>query len=225
MNNNYTNKPLVKTLGLVRILVIFFTTVIISEFIYIAKHPPSIETSRAIFLKAAEATRQINIPSPTLYLLDVATTYRIKEIARLYPNTRWKTRTVDFILPRDGALLTIYNRMLKTADLSDLPSLPNSSWAKLYYDLGIISFKNKEIHIGEYFLDRATQLAPEWSYFHIELANYYLLAHDKKAAKETIDWCENFKYSKASCQDYFEKNILNDTPVQVGLYENEIHNL
>lgn len=223
-SNDHTRTD-VSSLRLIPLLFIFLVTLILSEFIYIAKHPPSTESSKNIFLKAAGVSKELNLASPTLYFLNIASTFRTREIAQLYRHVGWKAEKVDPDFPKKELLSTLYSNTLNTTDLSNLLNEPDSSWAKIYYDLALICFDKTEDYLGEYFLDKAAQLAPEWSYFHIELANYYLSTGNKVAAEETIKWCENFKYSKENCQHFFENNILNDRTVEIGFYKNEIHNL
>ncbi len=52
---------------------------------------------------------------------------------------------------------------------------------------------------------KAAETAPEWSYFHIELASLYLELGEKEKVESTLNNCMKSQYPKEHCQEYLNR--------------------
>ena len=79
-----------------------------------------------------------------------------------------------------------------------------SFYTKLLYDLGLelyIDSSNNTKTLWE----KAVQIKPEWSYFHIDLANlYWHTGNKEKAIRQLSENCQEFHYPKEHCLLYLE---------------------
>lgn len=97
--------------------------------------------------------------------------------------------------------------------------------AKVFYRLGLIAFRHSEMKLTENLWQTSVFLAPEWSYFHIELANLYLADGKTEVAKQKLDYCLNFKHPRGHCKNFMDEHITGETYEPVGFLSSTIQNL
>lgn len=78
---------------------------------------------------------------------------------------------------------------------------------------------------AEQLFKQATVLAPEWSVFWIELANYYYAQGKTTDSLLALDACETYYHPKDHCREYREKWFSTGLPQEVGVYAEEIRNI
>jgi hypothetical protein len=79
-----------------------------------------------------------------------------------------------------------------------------SFYTKLLYDLGLELYIDSS-NITKTLWEKAVQIKPEWSYFHIELANlYWHTGNNEKAIRQLSENCQDFHYPKEHCLLYLE---------------------
>lgn len=108
---------------------------------------------------------------------------------------------------------------------SELVAYSTKQWAKSYYKLAVGSYDNGLNDMVQPFLENATLLAPQWSYFHIELANYYQLSDRYEMAVEQIQLCMDQYHPKSDCQNYNENNLKLGQTNSVGFLKETIEKI
>lgn len=89
---------------------------------------------------------------------------------------------------------------------NDIAIQSREGYAKLYYLLAYY-IQDKELSIIEHLLITAKNIAPEWSYFHIELAAYYKkYKKDEGLAEKILIQCQDYVIAREHCRN--EKNIV-----------------
>jgi len=94
--------------------------------------------------------------------------------------------------------------------------------AKMYYLLGLSAYKYGYIDTTESFWLTAIYIAPEWSYFHVELANMYSLNGNDTTVKKTIDFCASFITAKDHCMRHYNQAAVQKTIKDVGFMKQTI---
>lgn len=73
----------------------------------------------------------------------------------------------------------------------------------LFYHAALDAQQQNDFSATNIYLQLATQLSPDWSYFPIELANVYLHQNQKELASQVINDCRNSSFAKKECVEYF----------------------
>lgn len=147
--------------------------------------------------------------------------FRLEQLS--YQNSQ-ESKKEEFFpgLPENQMLVSEYKLVLESLELNKLTS-SYDTWGKVFYNLGLLAYKNGELNLVIPFWQKAVAIAPEWSYFHIELANYYLVDDQKDKATAQIDYCFKFKSPKSFCQWYIDNHLEMRKPDKVGFLEGKIN--
>jgi hypothetical protein len=94
--------------------------------------------------------------------------------------------------------------------------------AKIFYDLGLIAYETGQMNATEYFLKYAIFLDPFFSYYHVELANYYFIQGNVKRTEEILEMCNRFGVTSENCNIYKNNNFLKNYPEKVGFSKNNL---
>ena len=94
--------------------------------------------------------------------------------------------------------------------------------AKIYYDLGLLSYTTGRKELFVHFLNKAINLEPYFSFYYVELANYYMLDSDNNKAMLILDKCVNIIQTNAHCKQYYNDNFLQNKTNTVGFLNTEI---
>ncbi len=117
---------------------------------------------------------------------------------------------------------SVYQEILKTTDYEELFKPHSEELVKLFYRLGLEAYKLEEHQLVVPLWELALSLAPEWGYFHQELANYYLTQNQKQKSLKIIESCLLREHASRACQQYLDDHWLSNTPVEVGSWGAEI---
>lgn len=126
------------------------------------------------------------------------------------------------LIPDHKNLNKSYLDLLLAIDYRSLARQDATKWAKVYYQLGLIAYSNGDLNLIPHFWKASTHLAPEWSYFHVELANFYLSQGNKDGATEAINFCLRFFFPKEHCMQFLEQNIKIDSSLPLGSWKDDI---
>lgn len=201
----------------------FIALLFLSELFYTIKNKPSSLVPYNLAL-ARIYSKMSNNQKSIMYLSKASST-KIKEVVNKYPGLTFKTSVAIPSLPDNQDLAQAYNNLLQNLNYNELEKTYPSKWAKPFYDLGLIAYKNNEPGLTIPFWERAVNLAPEWSYFHIELANFYLTQGKTDKARELIEFCLQFKFPEKHCREFLELNIKYETAMFVGYFEKQINDI
>lgn len=105
--------------------------------------------------------------------------------------------SVDELCKNPDLLINGLNRVDLKKDINYL----HIKTSYIYYLLATQSEHYSDYSFPD-ILTVAIHLNPELSYYHVELANYYLLQGETSMSNNAIEFCEKFKSSKPYCQEY-----------------------
>jgi hypothetical protein len=91
----------------------------------------------------------------------------------------------------------------------------------LYY-FAVSSFYNNLQDLTPKLLNLAISKDPNFSFWRVELANYYLLVGQNVMSKQVLADCLKVKAPKAHCQDYTDNNLSFLSPEKVGFLSDSI---
>ena len=211
------NKVALLFLTIIFILLLF----IISESIYIIRNQPDKITG--IYLNLARISAQKKFLKPTIKFLDKATQLTLNHRVQDRPQINLKNIQKLPRIPNNQNLKQDFINYLSTVNYSALTAPYSADWSIIYYDLGSISHKNLESDLVAPFWQTAVNLAPEWSHFHLLLANYYFSINKTDLAYKQIDYCLTFTYPQKACNRFLRENTQTGKTDSVELWQERIN--
>lgn len=198
------------------ILAAFVGLMFISEGIYVLRN--NNEVKMRLYLNLSLLSARASKMKFALTFLEKAADIKRSQLDKDYPQIETNSKLIVTSFTENGELLESYQQAFKNLDTAKLTS-SNDSWGKLFYNLGLLAYKYNEPQLVDSLWQSAVNIAPEWSYFHIELANFYLSTDQKLKATESLGYCLKFNFPKNHCQIYLEENFYSNSPEKVGFLE------
>ena len=196
----------------------------LSELVYRINNRP--EPTLDDYIRIASNSAQKSRVQKALKNLGKAAEIKLKsEIAYEYPDMNLDDSFVLTPLPDNNKLKKDFAEYLKTVDYEQLSESYATKWSKPFYSLGLIAFQNNELDLMIPFWEIGVNLAPELSYLHVELANFYLTQDNINKATSTIDYCLTFEHPRDHCIEFLYQNIKLQSPSPVGTWEAEINDI
>ena len=199
----------------------FFVLILFSESLYALRNNPEVKIR--LYLNLARVSSKASRVQGALNFLGKVAEIRLEEIAKGYPEVNFKTTETVPPIPENPQLNKDYTLFLQGLDYKLLAQPAYTKWAKTFYTLGLLAYKNNETDLVIPFWQAAINIAPEWSYFHIELANFYSSTGDILNAKETLNYCLKFNYTKEHCQLFLNDNLESGSYEEIGFMEKDIN--
>lgn len=112
-------------------------------------------------------------------------------------------------------------KYIEQIDVTRTPFL-DRQLAKTYYFLGLDAYQSGQPELTMPFWQVATYLAPEWSYFHLELANLFLSSGAAEKARTQLRFCMQFYHPKTFCQQFVDEYLLENRFESIGFLESEV---
>ncbi len=214
----------------VKIFLIFFalaTLLIGSDIVYILNNDPSriLSYYATYHLNKTQVFVQKSNIQQALKHLDKAAGSKLKEVNKKYPNLTLETSVIIPALPDNPDLIKVYSGFLRDIDYDYLKEIYASKWARIYYLLGLTAHEYNELDLVVPLWQVAVNLAPEWSYFHVELANFYLTQGETDKARSQIEHCLQFHFPRVHCRQFMEENVQTNSPETIGSWEKQIKNI
>lgn len=200
------------------VLFSFIIIILLSEFTFILVNQPSHFTF--YYLKRAHVSAQDYRAQRALNYLSKAAEINIKDKAKEYPEIIPSPFTQQINLPTDNPKLTqAYLDLISSLNIIVKDNNYSSELAKTFYSLGLLAHENEQSNLLVPLWQTAVLLAPEWSHFHIELANYYLSSGNSTESEVLLKKCTQLPHPKKHCQKYVEEILLPNIPMEVGFLE------
>jgi len=118
-------------------------------------------------------------------------------------------------LPSDPNYKVLVSSYLKESSQKyDLP--------RIYYDLALASYTNNEKSLTPELLGLSIDIDPDFSFWRVELANYYLSIGQPKVGRKVLDDCMTKEYPKKHCEDYLNNSFNNNQINNVGFLEDSV---
>ena len=203
-------------LGILGFTLILF----LSELIYIVHNRP--EFLLRYYINRVEVKYKNSQVKEALEYIDNIAKLRESEVVQYYPDIEWLLRVELPDIEMDEKLEQELEQLMSQVDLNKIYE-DKQKLVVLFYRIGLIGSRYQKKDLVEYALKKTIVLDPEWSFFHRELANYYLVKGKKKDAWDILKFCEEFKYSKNACKEYFEDQYESGEVLPIGFYEERIY--
>jgi len=201
----------------------FIVLILLSEIIYSLKNrPDTLVNYYHLRIQKSLSNRDI---SKVMLFYTKAAEIKLLKVIKEHPEISVSDTLNRPTLPNNPKLTDAYLDYLNSIDFDLLIGSYASQWAKHYYGLGLIAYQNNENAIAESYWLNAINLAPEWSYFHVELANYYLLTNRLDESLKVIENCARFRFPKDHCLEYDTSQIKTASPSPIGSWKEKIESI
>lgn len=150
---------------------------------------------------------------------------RLIEISHWRKNEHWQN-IYDSLQKGSSNLeaLKIFSELThKYWNIGDFDYRKKLNLAKLLYLSGLEAYNNNELDLTISLWENASLLAPDWSYFHIELANLYLTYEEKNEAMEQIETCLKFRSAKEHCNQF--SKTMEEQKLDIGVFKKIISDI
>jgi len=117
-----------------------------------------------------------------------------------------------------------FRNILQNIDVSVITNSPDNRVSEIFYGLGLVGYSSGLSEVALKLLQTSIFIEPELSFYHVELANYYLTLGDKTLAGKTINYCLLYKDPYNHCKDYLENSLLNGEIHNVGFMREAVNN-
>jgi tetratricopeptide (TPR) repeat protein len=201
----------------------FIVLILLSEIIYSLKNRPDTLVNY-YYLRIQKSLSNRDIGKVMLFYTKAAE-IKLLEVIKEHPDISVSNTLNRPALPNNPKLTGVYLDYLNSIDFDLLVGSYASQWAKHYYELGLIAYQNNENAIAESYWLNAISLAPEWSYFHVELANYYLVNNKPDESAMVIEHCIRFDFPKDHCLEYDSDQGKTASPSPIGSWREKIESI
>lgn len=147
---------------------------------------------------------------------------KLSQLAKAYQERKMEITVTIPVLPDNPKLTQSISEYLQNFNAEELTTLNPSIWAKPFYMLGLIAYRNNEPSFLVPVWKNAISLAPEWSFFYVELANYYSSIGKTQEAKDILNGCTQFNSPKFHCKTFMDTNLGNNKIESIGFLEETI---
>jgi len=195
-------------------------TFVISELVYIYNKKPQLFS--LIYLWRSQKTISNDFSKGVKYL-EKAAAINIYFQNQKYPTLIPKNYKPDLNIENDSNLKTKIQSYATGLDITNIASSLQIELSQIFYEIGIISYSTGSTDSLETLLKTARYLSPEFSHYHVELANLYLYSGDVQKAMEAIDFCLNFKSPKKHCEDFNKNNLNTGTFQEPGFLKDVVN--
>ena len=165
--------------------------------------------------------QQGNTQEALNYLLQAAM-MKISTQRSIYLQQPYFTVPSIILSQENRELMTDFNQSLSSLDTEVLAQPFSAYLSKLLYLLGLSAYQYNQPELTASFWQTAALSAPAWSYFHIELANWYLNNSQFQQSQAQLEYCLSFTDAQEACQEFIEENLVKQKPETIGFLEEKI---
>ncbi len=198
----------------------FLVLILTSEVIYRVKNVP--EFSQTVYRVLAKQTASLNNIKSSLNFLEKAAQVTIKINAKIFPEYNQESYSKINYDSRNQEFQKEYKNYITHISSLDSSQDKARHLAKIFYDLGLIAYKTGGKSMVVYFFQTAIFLDPYFSYYHVELANYYLAQGERSQAEKAIEFCLKFDVTIEHCNEYQNDNLQINYPEEVGFLKQRV---
>jgi len=198
-----------------RLIIFFIFTILIfsSEFVYLYNNPDSVST-KYFTNRAKKDLNENKIIKSINNLFNLSRIYYRYDLRKTKKYLLPAHFYEDFFTTKLNDDFTIeYTNYINNTDFNDYLNVDSKKLSLIFYNLSLISNKHREYELELLFLESAVYIFPELSYYHLELANYWIINGDYDKAKSVISYCLNFYSPNQDCLDYLNSTQLKKVKV------------
>lgn len=128
-----------------------------------------------------------------------------------------------FVLTK-GRLKLPPDQSYKNLVMNYLTTFPvNYDLPRVYYGLALLSYSNGEQSLTPEFLKLSINTDSNFSFWYVELANYYLSTGQTDAGRKVLTDCMAIYAPKQFCQDYLNGNFDSNMPQDIGFLKDSVN--
>ena len=206
------------------ILILGFTFLLfVSEILYALKNESPNNIINLYHLLFLEKNIKNNNCEKTFSHLFKTTDFVIKFRQTRYPEivpknyfTKSKYNLHDFC-----SSLTYFDILNNSFVVNNI-NLLDINLAYLYYKFAVVPTEEILVKNVPDLFETAIFLDPDFSYYYVELSNYYLSINQYTKANEIINLCKSLEYPKLHCEEYFDNYLLINKKQPIGFLKEEI---
>ncbi len=143
--------------------------------------------------------------------------------------------TADFLSKKGNTPLAFYiltegqiklpeNEIYKNEVKKFLENVPEKyDLSRVTYELALMAYKDNEQLLTPGLLNASINRDPDFSFWRVELANYYLLNNQPDEGRKTLKECENLIYPRKHCLDYENQDFRNAISYQPGFLSEAVN--
>jgi hypothetical protein len=143
-------------------------------------------------------------------------------------------RAAKIVLPTENADATFFvltkgqlklpqDQNYKNLVMNYLTTLPQGyDLPRVYYGLALISYSNGEENLTPELLKLSIDADLNFSFWYVELANYYLSIGQANAGRKVLDDCMKIDAPRKFCQDFLNGNFNSNMPQNIGFLKDSV---
>ncbi|HUS60173.1 MAG TPA: O-antigen ligase family protein [Nevskiaceae bacterium] len=130
---------------------------------------------------------------------------KVVSLDPLSPTAWQKLERIYERLGKEEKKIALYEELAEKIKFVEPESRFQIFYARSLYKLGLYFYEKGSLQKTEACWQEAARLAPQWSYFHLELADLYNYQGDFEKARKTLENCLQFYWPKEHCQGVLER--------------------
>lgn len=146
-------------------------------------------------------------------------------VARFFNNNIGCTRCAFFIITQ-GKIEYPGDKQFEDKVQNRIASLPKEyNLPAAIYSLALDAYESGNAGLTEKMLWESIRLDPDFSFWYVELANFYLTQGDAQKAAFIMDKCLKLSAPRKHCQSYIDNFLIYNQPQSVGYLNDTIRML
>jgi|GEM_PF-4562847 hypothetical protein len=200
--------------------IVAFGLILVVEGIYILRNRPDLILMGMVKLQKYQVIPLVELGSTEIKLRSLVNLaeLRSEQMGDVYELVKSRSKVDIPSVSGNNKVELVFDEMLSKVDYISLFEPNSKELVKLFYLLGLKANEIGENQMVIPLWEMTLRLAPYWSYFYMELANYYLDKGQREESLEVIDYCLLFEYAKKGCLYYYDNQIVPNRPLEVGAY-------
>lgn len=183
----------------------------ISELIYIYNSKPEYSVNAKLFI--AYVLSNINNPKSVKYLQLAGV--EMTEINSVESKGKFPKLEPSNLNEFSNLNSINYSSIKGKEFIVIFPANPSEK-SLMFYNLALNAYGQGAVDLALNYFTIASYIKPHSSYYHVELANLYLILGNPKRSTEVIEYCKSYEIPKKHCEEYQTNNLKTNTPLEVG---------
>lgn len=143
-----------------------------------------------------------------------------REVTVLSPVEPFSWQKIERIYEKTGEeKIPLYQELATKVKFVQPECAFSGYYSKIFYRLGLYYYQKGEGEAGVNYWREAARISPQWSFFWLELANFYGEKGDFEEREGVLKNCLKFHFPKSHCEEYLDDQVIEP----VGAWEKEIN--
>lgn len=211
-----------KILNITIIVFCFFLLFGVSEIVFIYNNKPELVENYYVWV--SQKVVNLSLKKSVNLILASATRCDIRTRGGFnpYPNEY----LVNYVnISKNDILTRDFKEYIQNKKMFNLCEKESYTYQRIFYDLALIAYKDKEPQLFVTLLQLATIIDPGFSYWPVELANYYYSIDNKEKAFAILNMCQQIPNTNLHCSQV--ETFFNDgnIPFEIGFLKSAVDDI